>query len=212
MHKLKNTIAIVFDDHQLFVDAFASFIEKMKIYHSVYTFSDEQELTHFLIKNNNAPIHLFIDYYLKDSTSLMMMNDAKRVVKKIKIIYISSNLNAVEIQHTLSYKVDGFISKNSDISTVLECIKKLNLNQQYLCPVIKKILSENEKCTDIGFTAREIEMLHYFNRGMSIAETADKTNLSKHTIVAHRRNMMQKTNSKSITELLAYARKNKHIL
>ncbi|MFB2119291.1 hypothetical protein [Parapedobacter sp. 2B3] len=31
--------------------------------------------------------------------------------------------------------------------------------------------------------------------------------LSKHTIVSHRRNMMTKSGSKSITELLAYARK-----
>lgn len=52
-----------------------------------------------------------------------------------------------------------------------------------------------------------MDMLYHFSQGNSIQETAEIAHLSKHTVVSHRRRMMEKTNSKSITELLAYARK-----
>ncbi|NMN36149.1 DNA-binding CsgD family transcriptional regulator [Pedobacter sp. SG918] len=50
-----------------------------------------------------------------------------------------------------------------------------------------------------------MEILQYFAHGSTIAQTAEKVHLSKHIIVAHRRNMMSKINS--ITKLLSYARK-----
>ena len=37
--------------------------------------------------------------------------------------------------------------------------------------------------------------------------TAEKFFLSKHTVVSHRRKMMKKTNTNTITELLSYVRK-----
>jgi len=56
-------------------------------------------------------------------------------------------------------------------------------------------------------SVREIEILHYFAQGFSVNETAEKFFLSKHTVVSHRRKMMRKTNTNTITELLSYVRK-----
>ena len=60
---------------------------------------------------------------------------------------------------------------------------------------------------EVWLSSREIEILRYFAQGFSVNETAEKFFLSKHTVVSHRRKMMKKTKTNTITELLSYVRK-----
>ncbi len=74
----RNT-AIVFDDHKLFSDSFSALIERLGIFHSVHTFSDDRELTTFLIGYSKEPIFLFLDFYLEDQNSLPLINEVRRI-------------------------------------------------------------------------------------------------------------------------------------
>ncbi len=204
-------LAVVYDDHSLFAISFSSFLQRNGNYKSVRYFTDEYELNRYLVDFRNSPIHLFMDYYLSEGTSLVLISDARNIVKNIKIIVVTGIANPVEAANILYYSPDGFISKSSDFVTISDCIEQILLGRQYICSYIQKLLSEADNTADISFTARELEMLQYFNQGLSIVETADKVHLSKHTVVAHRRNMMSKTGSKSITELLSIVRKLKLI-
>ena len=56
------------------------------------------------------------------------------------------------------------------------------------------------------FSQRELEVLKLCAKGITIKEVASILILSKHTIVSHRRRMMNKTNTRSITELLDFVR------
>jgi DNA-binding CsgD family transcriptional regulator len=58
------------------------------------------------------------------------------------------------------------------------------------------------------FTKRELELLRWMSEGLSSKELADKLFISEHTIIAHKRNMMQKLNASNITELVSFALKN----
>lgn len=205
-------IAVVFDDHNLFASSFSAAIERIDLFKSVHFFTESQQLLKFLIEFRHFTIYLFLDYYLPEGTSLSLLNDARRLVKNIKIIIVSSISNPVEAMQLLSYKPDGFISKLSDFATLLDCTQSIFANKQYICKHITEILKEAKANTQVRFTARELELLQYFNQGFSILETATKTNVSKHTIVAHRRNMMQKMKCKSMSELLATVRKMKIIV
>lgn len=55
---------------------------------------------------------------------------------------------------------------------------------------------------------REIDILKWVCDGCSSKLIADKLNLSIHTVNNHRKNMLQKTNSKNISELLNHSLKN----
>lgn len=202
----KNTIAIIFDDHSLFADAFSALIERLELFQAVHTFTHEKEFTRFLVKNSPAPICLFLDYYLKDKNALPLINECRRLNRHTTVIVISAVVNPVTVTNIIAYRPDGFISKVSGFSTILECLSVVGRGEQYICPVIQEILATKNSTNPLPFTARELEILQYFAQGLSIAQTADQTHLSKHTIVAHRRKMMAKANVNSITELLAYAR------
>ena len=201
-----NTIAIVFDDHLLFADSFSALIERLELFSAVHTLSDKRELTHFLIKHSKIKIYLFLDYYLKNENGLMLINEIKRLNRQLVIIVMSSTVSPVVVTNILDYKPQGFISKSSGFDTIIECLTTITNGHQYLCPVISKIVDHTDNSTKTPLTARELEILQYFAQGLSIAHTAEKAYLSKHTIVAHRRNMMAKVNVNSITELLLYAR------
>ncbi|NMN36141.1 response regulator transcription factor [Pedobacter sp. SG918] len=205
--KKTEAIAIVFDDHLLFADSFSALIERLELFQSVHTVSEERELVSFLIKNSESTIYLFLDYYLKDKNSLPLINEARRLNKHIIIIVMSSVISPITITNILSYNPNGFVSKSSGFNAIVECLTIISRGRQYISPTISDIVSGTNPTIKLPFTARELEVLYYFAQGLSIAQTAEQTNLSKHTIVAHRRKMMEKIKVNSITELLFYARK-----
>ncbi len=205
--RTRDSIAIIFDDHLLFADSFSAIIERLKLFQSVQTFYHEEKLIDFIINNHKIPVYIFLDYYIYEKNSLMLLNEIKRINKSSRVIFCSSVKNPTIVQNVLTYQPNGFISKSSGIDIVLECVKNVENGQFYACPVITGTLNQYQEDEKVAFTAREIDILQYFAQGLSIAETAESTFLSKHTIIAHRRNMMEKANCKSITELLAYARR-----
>lgn len=204
-------LAIVFDDHLLFADSFSALIERLELFRSVHPFSEERELVHFLVRHSDKPIYLFLDYYLKNKNGLPLINEARRLNKHMTIIVISAVTSPMAITNILSYNPHGFISKSSGFNTILECLTTIGRGQQYISTAINDIVSNTELTKKILFTARELEVLQYFAHGLSIIQTADRTHLSKHTIVAHRRKMMAKVKVNSITELLSYAREHELI-
>jgi DNA-binding NarL/FixJ family response regulator len=204
----RNSIAIVFDDHKMFADSFASLLERVEIFQSVFVFQEERELVHFLMQLT-IPVdtYFFVDYYLKDKHALPIINDIKRVCKHLKIIMVSSVSDPLCIQNILLHNPDGFLSKSSGFVETLECIKVIAANEKYVSPFIRDLLSVSATATASPFTSREIEILQYFNQGLSNIDTAEKLFLSKHTVIAHRRHMMEKSSCKTIVELLAFSRK-----
>lgn len=205
--------AVVFDDHQLFADSFSSLLEKTKKFQEVRVISDYESFLNYLLGDVRTEVYLFLDYYLADGMlGVELINEVRRFRKSIHIIVVSSVSNPVAIKLIKSYNPEAIISKASGFNIVLKCLHSLNNKENYYCPYIRRILEQVTNEEVVVFSAREIEVLKHFAQGLSVVETAEKLILSKHTVVSHRRNMMKKTNSKSIIELLSYVRKHSIIL
>lgn len=56
-----------------------------------------------------------------------------------------------------------------------------------------------------GITARELEVLDLLSRGLGSKEIAEKLFISPHTVEYHRRQMLKKTDSRNIAELIGNA-------
>lgn len=209
MSSSTNPIAIVYDDHLLFAETFAAVLEKLQLFKSVHIFpDDEYAYRQFLVKHFDVPIYLFLDYYLPQNNALTLINETRRINKKARIVIVSSVTTPSLITHILTYSPHGFISKSSGVDIASECLRAVSRGERYMCPITREMASSEPLLHDeIPFTARELEMLRYFAQGLSVIETANRTHLSKHTVVSHRRKMMSKAQVNSITELLAYARK-----
>ncbi|MGV3763420.1 LuxR C-terminal-related transcriptional regulator [Parapedobacter sp.] len=212
MHSLGNPIAIVYDDHRLFAETFAAVLEKLQLFKSVHLFADDEHAyRQFMVKHFDTPVYLFLDYYLPQNNALTLINETRRINKKTHIVVVSSITTPSLIAHILTYNPHGFISKSCGVDIVVECLSTISQGERYMCPVTREIAHSDPRVDEVPFTARELEMLRYFAQGLSVIDTANKTHLSKHTVVAHRRKMMTKAGVNSITELLAYAR-NKELI
>lgn len=206
-----NAAAVVFDDHKLFAESFAGFLERLDLFIEVRNVSDEKEVLHLLINLiPDGDVFLFLDYYYKDTNSITIFNEVRRLSKKIKIIFVTSATQPGTIHNILSHEPEGVISKSSGVDVIIECIKAIRDKQHYICPVILEATSAFEgarKEIALSFSNREKEMLQLFAGGLSISEAAEQAHLSRYTIVNHRTNMMRKSGTKSIVELLSFARK-----
>jgi len=81
-------------------------------------------------------------------------------------------------------------------------------------PSCRKIVERNyyyPNEAEAQLTNREKEILLYIADGHSTKQVADKLRISENTIDNHRQNMLRKTNTKNIAELIAFTIRNKII-
>ncbi|HVD98672.1 MAG TPA: LuxR C-terminal-related transcriptional regulator [Cytophagaceae bacterium] len=64
-----------------------------------------------------------------------------------------------------------------------------------------------EADAELNLTERELEIIQLLKRGMDSKEMADHLCLSQHTVRNHRRNILKKTNTNKVTELLTLINK-----
>ena len=57
----------------------------------------------------------------------------------------------------------------------------------------------------IKLTAREIEVLDLLSRGLSSKDIAEKLFISSNTVEYHRKQLLRKTESKNVAQLIGYA-------
>ncbi|TYR37915.1 response regulator transcription factor [Sphingobacterium phlebotomi] len=204
------THAVVLDDHRLFADSFALLLQKIGQFDVVLSFSAVDEFFSFLQSFGDQELYVFLDYYLPDTNGLALFADIKRQCRIVKIIFITSAFTPAVIRNISHYKPDGILSKSAEIPLFVKCIRDVRSGRKFVDPQFEPFLAQRDE-RGTTLTPREIELLKYFSQGHSIAETAAKTFLSPHTVVAHRRKMMAKANCQTIAQMLTYARDNELI-
>lgn len=203
----QSKVAFVLDDHQLFADSFSALLEKTYMFEEVHLESNPKKLVKYLVKNSKKDVYLFLDYYLHDNVlGIDILNDIRRLNKKVNIIVVSTVTNPGIIQKIKSYKPEGFVSKISGFDVVLDCLQHIEKGETYCCPYIKESLEASSQDV-VLFTKRQVEVLKCFAEGLSVPQTSEKLHISLHTVVTHRRRMMKKADCHSIIELLSYARR-----
>lgn len=107
-------------------------------------------------------------------------------------------LNMVVFSDITDYKTDSFMTLT---------IAYLTSRKGYI-PVLKRHYPNHMQS---AISERELEVLKLTLEGLSSKLIADKLYLSIHTVKNHKRNMMERTSSKNISELIHYAVKHKLI-
>lgn len=201
---MNHKTAIVLDDHKLFGESFSVLLERYTQFETVHTFHEPSGLIRLLKQNSRKTFYLFLDYYLQNNNGLSVLTDVKRINKLCKIIFVTASSSWPVLHNIENHAPEGIISKLAGLDVLLECIEQIEAGNPYRCPVFQEMQANNIAKKPILFTSRELEILKYIASGLTIAETAEKTFLSRHTIVSHRRNMMAKAKVTSIGQLLIY--------
>ncbi len=110
---------------------------------------------------------------------------------------------------------NGYILKSSGKEELLFAINKLANNECYICSELALALVDRLKDNfgltapagklDIDFSDREMQVLELMAEGLTNAEIADKICASRRTVETHRKNLIDKTNSRNTASLIKFA-------
>ena len=96
---------------------------------------------------------------------------------------------------------------------LLVCIRAVSMGKMYFSQEVSDTITayavnkqrKQEQAEEVKLTDRELEILKLISEEMSNAQIAAALFISERTVETHRKNMLRKTNNKTIVGLLKYA-------
>lgn len=214
MSKIRLVIA---DDHHILLDGLKAMLQKQKDIEVCGLYENGQLLFDDL-KNTNPDIAL-VDINMPGMNGIQLTSRIKEFFPHIYVITLSMHDDATHIMEMIEAGVSGYLLKNVNDKELIDAIRMVKDGKMYFSPeVSEKITSlvvqqqrKLEQPEAPRLTERELEILKLISQELSNAEIANTLFISERTVETHRKNMLRKTNNKTIVGLLKYALE-KHII
>ncbi len=203
---------IVVDDHALFRKGVIMVLNKMDNVEVVGEASNGKDFL-TLLNSRHANI-VFMDVKMPVMNGIDATEEAVRRYPELKVIALSMFGEEEYLHKMINVGAKGFLLKNSSIDEIERAIELVSsgkncYSDDLLGYFTNKYIDKSPMADDsVKLTKREIEVLHLVSKGLSNTEIADKLFISRRTVDGHKANLIQKTGSKNIVELLVYAIKN----
>jgi len=203
---------VVADDHPVVVVGVSKMINELDSFRVVATVTTISQLFNCL---SELPCDVLVcDYSFEDDDEpdgLLMLEKVRRLYPSVKIILLTAHDDLVIVQRALKVGVSGFLSKSSnDTSIISNVITRVHGGEKYLDPITTKIMIKHMMSNDVSeltlltsqLTARELEVVRMFSRGMSVTDIAQYTDRSVKTISTQKKQAMLKLGAGNDVELV----------
>lgn len=203
----KTTIAIA-DAQYLIRVGLRHLIEEFEQFEIIGEAGSEKELLNFL--KNHTPDVVILDYQQPENFDISSIEKIKAISPESKILVISGDNEKENIYNVVQNGVSSFLTKSCDEEEIINAIKATAKHEKFFCNkilnfILEKSFSKPEDCSPTPLSPREIEIVRLVVDGKIAKEIASQLNLSTHTIYTHRKNIMNKLELKSTSELVLYA-------
>lgn len=157
---------------------------------------------------------LVCDYSFENDSEpdgLLLLEKIRRLHPSVKVILFTAHDDLVVVQRSVKAGVSGFLSKASnDANTFFSVIHRVHSGEKYLDSLTSKAMLDHLISNDLSpatlsnltLTARELEVMRMFSRGMSVTDIAQHTNRSVKTISTQKKQAMLKLGATNDVELL----------
>lgn len=208
MNKTKIVIA---DDHHILLDGLNAMLQKQADLEVVGMYDNGSALFDDL-KNANPDVAL-VDINMPGMTGDVLTRKIKEFYPNIFVITLSMHDDAAHIMDMIEAGVSGYLLKNVNDKELVEAIRQVAHGKMYFSSEVsekitsmvvqqQKRLNEPEEAK---LTERELEILKLIAQEYSNAQIADTLFISERTVETHRKNMLRKTNNKTVVGLIRYA-------
>ena len=204
---------LIVDDHQMFLDGLKTLLSKEKNLNIAAEANNGNEALEILAK---IPVDLVItDINMPVMSGTELTKQIKKVYTKIKVLVLTMYNDREIIHEIVMTEAEGYILKNSNKKELLNAINRIIDHGTYYSNEVISIMTENyvvkEKIRNRtqGLSTREKEIIALICQELTSAEIAEKLFISPLTVETHRRNILRKSNSKTIVGLIKFAIDNK---
>lgn len=206
-----NIRIILADDHKIVRDGLKTLIEKERDM-EVVAEAEDGRMTVKLAKKFSPDV-VIMDITMPDMNGIDATRDIVKEVSGVKVIALSMHSDRRLVTGMLEAGATGYLLKDCAFEELAMAIRTVVSNQTYLSPriadividrFVKKLHTTDTSAFSV-LTQREREILQLLAEGMSTKETAFHLNVSVKTVETHRRNIMDKLDIHTITDLVKYA-------
>ncbi len=207
MNRIKIALA---DDHHILLDGLKALLEKQQDILLVGIY--DNGLTLYEDLKNTMPDIVLIDINMPGLNGHELTLKIKKEFAGIKVITLSMFDDITHIMQLIRSGVSAYLFKNVNNNELLEAIYTVAKGEMYFSTEVSgKIAAfakaEKSKPDELkipALTNRELEILKMVALEYSNAQIADLLYISERTVETHRKNMLRKTNHKSMVGLLKY--------
>lgn len=203
-----NLSILLVDDQQLFREGLA-LILKQHYPEVTITQAGSGPEAFEILKTNRIDLVL-LDIGMPEMNGMEVVPLLTKEYPDLVILVVTQYNGEAMIKHLLRMGIHGFIFKSSASEEIREAIKTVMEGRQYIPLNLQPSFLKKMALTDTPavLKKREAEILLLLKMGRSSKEIAERLNLKENTINSYREEMLQKTKTKNVAELIAYAYEN----
>jgi DNA-binding NarL/FixJ family response regulator len=203
---MKRTRIVLADDHVLLLDAIKSLLEPE--FEVVGAFSDGHALLNGAPQL--SPDVIVLDVGMPKMNGLSAGQRLRQVLPKVKLIYLTMNLDPDLAAEAFRLGASGYIVKNSAASELVHGIREVLRGRSYITPLMTKgmvgsFIQNIERKNPNKLTLRQTEVLQLLAEGRSMKEVAFILNVTPRTVAFHKYTMMEHLRLRSSAELIQFA-------
>lgn len=202
---------LVVDDHKIIRDGIKSMLQNQKNFIIVGEATNGKEALESLKK---LEVDLVImDINMPQMTGVECTAKITELYKSVKVLALTMHDEELYLAKMIEAGAYGYILKDLGKDELLKAVESIASGKHYYSQeitisVIKELTSPSKKQSPLfknPLTERELEVLELIVKEFSNQEIADKLSISIRTVDAHRRNLLEKTDSKNTAGLVKYA-------
>ena len=208
----KSIRVLIADDHQMFIDGLKALLRREKNIQIIGEVSNGIQALEFIRKNQ--PDLLITDISMPGMSGVELTREVKLHFPEIKILVLTIYNDREIVGEILMSEAEGYILKNTGRQELSNAINRIIGNSTYYSNEVLNIMmtrmkkQKNIEKNTAQLTPREIEIIKLIMEELSSEEIADKLFISKRTVDTHRKNIIQKTNTRTLVGLLKFAIEN----
>jgi DNA-binding NarL/FixJ family response regulator len=198
--------AVIVDDHLLFAEAFARFVEPtcdvMGIYPDARVFLEEAV--------SLKPDIVFLDVSMPHMNGLDAARALRELVPKARIIIVTMSEDPDIAAEAFRRGADGYLLKSSEPSELRSAIRDVLNHRTYITRLLKPALARPRKPRSRArpsrhLTDRQRQVLKLLAQGHSMKEVGVLLQLSPRTVAFHKYRLMEHLHVHSSAELIRFA-------
>ena len=208
------------DDHELFRKSLIFVLEQLDSIEVVFDTNDGTLLLQYL--QNNTVDLVLLDIQMPVMDGFTLCKKIKQLNSKIKILTVSQLTTKESIHQIFESGANGFFSKNSSTDSFKEAVLSMIEKDYYfdisLSDVVKEAMIWKEKQDNRNLildkdilSPREKEIIFWSAKGLTCQQIAEQLFISKRTVEAHRKTIMEKTSCLNIIEVVVFGLKERII-
>ena len=154
------------------------------------------------------PDVMMLDIVMPGMDGIELARRMRAEMPDVALLVLSSDSSLASLETLLNIGIDGFLSKTSDASVMIDAINSVASGYEFYGTDIARLIeriSLAKKASDSLFTPRELDVIRLSCMGLQYKEIAERLGIKYLTVVTIKNNIFRKLGINNTVELVVYA-------